>query len=235
MLKELLKYQKMDSKLVQIEHELENSDSKRVVNQMVEQVKTAQNKLVSLERYASELIAEYERLKQQFADERERINDAKSTDYKRMGEADLRDNATSITKQIGDMLMLNKEITALSKKILKALNDFEHTKQVGVNAKKKYSESIDRYNQFAGDKTQYIEGVKSELKTLERDIDPEILKKYKKMREDHKFPVLVPLVNNSCGVCAMEVPKARLDILAKDRILECENCHRMIYLKEDDI
>lgn len=235
MLKELLKYQKMDSKLVQIERELESSDSKKVVNQMVEQVKNAQNKLVSLERYASELIAEYERLKQQFADERTHIDEAKQTNYKIMSESDLRDNASAITKQIGDMLVLNKEITALSKKIVTALNDFEHTKQVGVNAKKKYSESMVKFNEFAGHKSQYIEEIKKELTKLEAGIDAKVLEKYKQMREEHKYPVLVPLVNNSCGVCAMQVPNARLDILKKNRILECENCHRLIYLKEDDI
>ena len=62
MLKEILQYQKMDANLVKIERELENSDAKRVVNQMLEQVKNAQNKLVSIERSASQLIADYEKI-----------------------------------------------------------------------------------------------------------------------------------------------------------------------------
>ena len=233
MLKEILQYQKMDANLVKIERELENSDAKRVVNQMVEQVKNAQNKLVSIERSASQLIADYEKIKQEFEQESKRLDDIKQRDFHELNEAELRESSSDISKQIANMLSLNKEITGLSKKIVRTLNDFETTKQSGVLAKKKYNESMTRYNKFAGDKTQKIQEIKDELARLEKQIDPKLLERYKVMREDHKFPIFVPLVNNACGVCAMQLPNARLDLLKEKRVLECENCHRMIYLNDD--
>lgn len=232
MLKELLEYQKKDAALVQIEHELENSESKRVVNQMVDQVKQAQNKLVALERSASQIIAEYEKLKQQFENESKKLDQIKKVDFSKKSEEELRESTSAINRQIAGMLTLNKEITALSKRIVTALNDFEKTKQNGVLAKKKYSESIEKYNKFASAKNQQINQIKQELVVLSKKIEPKFMERYNKMRQDHKFPILVPLVNHSCGGCAMELPQARLDLLNKNQVLECENCHRMIYIKE---
>ncbi len=234
MLKEMLQYQKMDASLVKIEHELENSESKRMVNQMVEQVRAAQNKLVSIERSASQLIADYEKIKQEFEAASRNLDKAKNMDYSTLSEAGLRDSSTKINQQIATMLSLNKEITRLSKRIVSTLNEFESTKQSGVLAKKKYNESMARYDKFASDKTQKIETIRAELNKLEKLIDPKMLERYKVMRKEHKFPIFVPLVNNACGVCAMQLPNARLDLLKKNRVLECENCHRMIYLQDAD-
>ncbi len=234
MLKEMLQYQKMDASLVKIEQELENSESKRVVNQMVEQVRSAQNKLVSIERSASQLIADYEKLKQEFEEASRKLDNAKNVDYSAMSESALRDSSTKINQQIASMLSLNKEITRLSKRIVSTLNEFETTKQSGVLAKKKYNESMAKYDKFASDKTHKIEEIKAELKKLEQQIDPKMLERYKVMRKEHKFPIFVPLVNNCCGVCAMQLPNARLDLLKKNRVLECENCHRMIYIHDAD-
>ena len=76
------------------------------------------------------------------------------------------------------------------------------------------------------------EKIEKELEILKRRIEPSIMDRYMQMREDKKFPILVPLVNNSCGGCAMALPNARLDLLKKDGVLECENCHRIIYINE---
>ena len=232
MLENILEYQKKDAMLVKIERELENSESKRVVNEMVEQVKQAQNKLVALERSASQIIAEYEKLKQRFEHESKKLEDVKKVDFSKKSENELRESTTAINRQIASMLTLNKEITKLSNRIVSALNDFEKTKQAGVLAKKKYSESIEKYNKFASNKNNQITQIKADLSNLAKKIDSKVLERYNKMRDDHKFPIFVPLVNNSCGGCAMEVPSARLDLLKKEKMLECESCHRMIYISD---
>ena len=232
MLKEILQYQKLDASLIKIERELENSDTKKVVNKMVEQVRHAQNKLVELEQSANKLLAEYERLKQEFESEKKNLSDLKGVDLEKFTETELRDSSKSITRQIAGLLTLNKEITALSKQIVVTLDDFDKTKREGMQAKNRYNESLKNYKAVAGDKAQRVDEIRAELKNLERVIDPKILTRYKKMRLDHKFPIFVPLVNHSCGGCAMELPNARIDLLKKQGVLECENCHRMIYIDE---
>ncbi len=234
MLKEILQYQKLDASLIKLERELENSETKKVVNKMVDQVRQAQNKLVELEKSANRLLADYERLKQEFEKKRNRLENLKKVDFKTRNENELRENSKDIKQQIASLLSLNKEITALSKKIVTTLDDFNKTKAVGLQAKNRYAESIKNYNSVAGDKTHKVSELRAELKKLEQHIDPKVLNRYKSMRLDHKFPIFVPLVDNACGGCAMSLPTSRLDILNKQKILECENCHRMIYLPDMD-
>ncbi len=232
MLKDILEYQKKDAMLVKIERELENSHTKKMANQMVEQVKQAQNKMVELEHSASQIIAEYERLKQIFETENKKLNEVKKIDFSRKAEADLRESTTNINRELAGVLTLNKNIAKLSKQIMTTLNDFDKAKKSGMEAKKKYSETIEQYNKFASNKNGQIESIKNDLERLSKKIDPKVMERYLAMRDDHKFPIFVPMVNNSCGGCAMELPSARRDLLKQNEMLECENCHRMIYIKD---
>ncbi|MBR4406849.1 MAG: hypothetical protein IKT27_00860 [Clostridia bacterium] len=42
-------------------------------------------------------------------------------------------------------------------------------------------------------------------------------------------PVYVPELNSSCGGCMMELPSAQIEKFARDGVLECENCRRIIF------
>lgn len=233
MLNKLLNYQKVDSKLVKIERDLENSDSKGMVNKMVRLVKDAQNKLMQIEKTAGDLINEYKQLYALFEKEKENLTKIKEQDYDSQNLLELRESQNNVNKKISDIAGLKKDITALSKKIIQKLNEFERTRQQGVECKKKYDDSIQKYNEFASKQNDNIKKVKLELSELEKDIDPKYMAKYKKMRAEHKYPILVPLVNNACGICAVQVPNARLDVLNKQHMIECENCHRIIYKTDD--
>ena len=233
MLNKLLNYQKVDSKLVKIERDLENSDSKGVVNKMVHLVKDAQNRLMQIEKTAGDLILEYKQLLSLFEKEKSAVAKAKEQDYSEQNMLELRESQNDVSKKISDIAALKKDITALSKKIIQKLNEFEKTRQQGVESKKKYDDSILKYNEFASKQNDNIKKVKLELSELEKDIDPKYMAKYKKMRAEHKYPILVPLVNNACGICAVQVPNARLDVLNKQHMIECENCHRIIYKTND--
>lgn len=232
MINEILRYQEQDARLIAIEHELENSQQKKEVNKLVEQVKQAQGKLVTLEKTASSLIAEFEKVRQNYEKESQKIEQNKKLDLKSQNEAQLRETEQVIRKEIGGLLGMGKEIKALSNKIASTVRDFEKTKAYGVECKGKYKRSLDSYNAFCANKQAEKEKIQHELDALSKKIDSTILSKYKKMRADNKFPILVPLNNQACGGCAMSLPNARFDLLKQKGVLECENCHRIIYLKD---
>ena len=234
MLKEILQYQKEDAKLIKLENDLENSQQKKEVNKLVTQVKQAQDKLVHLEKLASNLVVEFEKVKQSFERENQKLTNMKKENFSEYTEEQLRDAEMQIKKQIGSVLGLGKEIKILSNRITNAVKDFDNTKNFGIECKNKYKNSLDQYNKFSANKQAEKEKIEKQLAELSKKIDPKILETYKKMRDDNKFPILVPLVNQSCGGCAMNVPNARYDILSKEGVLECENCHRIIYLTEEN-
>ena len=233
MLKDILEYQKKDAMLVKIDRDLENSQQKVEVNKLVEQVKQVQTKLVALENSATQLVAEFEKVKQSFENEEIKLQKTKDTDFLNKEENDLRETEVQIKKEIGGLLGFGKEIKTLSNKITQTVKEFEKTKAYGVECKDKYKASLNKYKQFSANKNEEREKIVTELNALKKRIDSKVMNKYLQMRDDHKFPILVPLVNQSCGGCAMNLPNARYDLLKKNHLLECENCHRIIYLPED--
>ena len=68
------------------------------------------------------------------------------------------------------------------------------------------------------------------MTTLEKQIDANLLSKYKHLRQDKIFPVFVPLNSNACGGCSMALPAALMNKLKENGYLECEQCRRYIYI-----
>ena len=67
--------------------------------------------------------------------------------------------------------------------------------------------------------------------TVERQVDPTFLAKYKKARVHHSMPV-VPVVNEKCSGCNMSIPMAVIKKLSsQETVMECENCGRILYQK----
>lgn len=232
MLEAILEYQKKDAQLVAIEREIADSKAKKVVNQMVEFVKTAQTGLVSIEKNASTLIAEYEELNNKFSNavkEFEKLNKQKYDTLEKEELATLEKHANEV---VADMLLIEKNISALSKKIKDTLQEFEKTKQKGIQAKQRHSQGMKAYNDLVESKQEEVNKLKEELQVLTKKVDKKMLEKYKKMREDKKFPVFVPLLNNSCGGCSMELATSQLNKLEQAGMMECENCRRIIYVNK---
>ena len=233
MIKEILEYQALDAKLVSIEKEIANSSAKQTANKMVEYVKSAQQTLVTLEHNASKLILEYEKLNNQYQNAIKDVDKLSKQKFENLSSEELRDNANLTTQINSNILNIERNIALLSEKIVKILKEFEKTKEQAKSAKLKLEQNKNAYNKLVETKQASIEKLKQELAKVEKTVDKDILKKYKELRGDNKFPIFVPLLNESCGGCVMNMPRARLDKLKANKILECENCHRMIYLIED--
>lgn len=231
MLEEMLEYQKKDGQLVKIEKEISESKAKKVVNQMVGIVKDAQQKLMQTEKNATILIKNYDTLNKSF------INQQKITlKYLKLKAENEQDEAIveyekSIKEATTNLLLIQKNIAKLSKSITDTLKQFEQYKTDVIDAKKKHAQGMAAYNKLVESHEKEIEDLKKELVKLEKKVDPKLLAKYKKMREDKKFPIFVPLLNSSCGGCSMGLAVSQVNKLEEKGMLECENCHRIIYKK----
>lgn len=231
MLEAILEYQKKDGELVKIEKEISESKAKKVVNQMVGIVKDAQQKIVSTEKNANVLIKNYEELSKSFLSQQKLANnylklklETEDTEVLAEYEKNIKDATTNI-------LVLQKNIAKLSKNISETLKQFEQYKNEVIEAKKKHAQGMSAYQKLLESRTKEIESLKKELLSLEKKVEPKLLAKYKKMREDKKFPIFVPLLNNSCGGCSMGLAVSQVNKLEEKGMLECENCHRIIYKK----
>lgn len=77
--------------------------------------------------------------------------------------------------------------------------------------------------------TEKLQSMRDRTDQEAKKVDPALLAKYKSIKQ-HRTPPMARMVNNQCSGCFMSLPSATLlDIRSGDRIVECDNCGRILY------
>ncbi|MCK9574889.1 MAG: hypothetical protein WCX32_02745 [Clostridia bacterium] len=226
----ILKYQELDREVLKLERELFGSDAKKNINNAVQFVKDAQNKSINLEREAKDLIVDYENLNKTFEDNFKKAQILYTRETESLKEEELKLFLSQISAVSVNLSIIERKLFNQSQKVEEILKNFEDTKNSIMKARKLHSDSKEVYQKIAGIKEPMISKLKKQLAELETSIDKKIMDKYKAARQDHIFPVFVPLAaNSSCGACGMQIPSSKMTILKSSGIMDCEHCRRIIY------
>ena len=82
--------------------------------------------------------------------------------------------------------------------------------------------------EFKADTTK-LQEMRANTDQEAKKVDPALLAKYRSIKQ-HCTPPMARLVNGQCSGCFMSLPSATLlDIRNGDRIVECDNCGRILY------
>lgn len=230
MLEKILNYQKLDSQLNACERDLENDEAKKTVNNMIKYVKTSQNKLHSIESEAEEQFGAFEKLNQEYESCLKTINALIKKDTSKLDEAQVKELADTINQVNNQISILERRISAYADIVNNLLKNFEATKNNIMVGRQKYSKSKEVYDKKVAECSPKIEKIKKELTVLEKDIEKPIMAKYKQLKQDNIFPVFVPLSLSTCGGCRMEQSSAHIQKLKEKGYIECEQCHRILYI-----
>lgn len=207
----------------------ENSDRKNAIK-MQQILKDCQSKLADLEKKSKETLAVYNQYKvvynnmMQNLEVIEKNSDSDNT-AKVDGLIDAIDaivsNLTRLDKEMNSVLANCNVVQAEYANIMKNARSAKASMQ-------KYKESF----VVAKDQAEKnIEAKKTELAEQAKKVDKQLLAKYKqKSAEKHK--VFVPAMDGKCGGCRMEISAGKLNVLKSAGYIECENCGRIIYLKD---
>ena len=77
--------------------------------------------------------------------------------------------------------------------------------------------------------TDKLKKMRDRTEAEAKKIDPDLLAKYRNIKQ-HCTPPMAKLVNGQCSGCFMSLPSATLlDIKNGSRIVECDNCGRILY------
>ncbi|MDI6739298.1 MAG: hypothetical protein QME74_02925 [Candidatus Edwardsbacteria bacterium] len=80
-----------------------------------------------------------------------------------------------------------------------------------------------------GFKIDGLEQLQKALANLEKQIEPAILRQYKRLKDRNGRPV-VPVINGNCCGCYIKIPTALASNAMKNQILAtCGNCGRFLY------
>ncbi len=230
----LLMYQKADLKKQQLENAVRTTESRQKLNKITKLLREQQTTIQKLTDDAeaqknalSKLLAQQEGLAHELE-----LNHSEMETL----EADEEVTAEELTEFRQDVERLNRELSKLEKDVKSLLEQLEKTstefqkaRSLGGRAKKEYDRlkavcEVEK-NEGAAD----ITAATKEMDTVERQVDPTFLAKYKRARVHHNMPV-VPVVNDKCSGCNMSLPMAVIKKLAsQETVLECENCGRVLY------
>lgn len=232
MLKNVLEYQSIDLKIVQLKEKLASNPAKKTLNKMIVLAKDAQAKLIELENQAKSTMEQYEKINKEFNDTCEKLNNLIKQDTAELPEDKLRENiekASALSITLGN---LERSLSYQKDVVTNILKNFDLYRKNIVLSKQKYKESKEEYDAVEKQILPEIEALKKEMTAIESKTDASLLAKYKHLRQDGIFPVFVPLKGNACGGCRMEIPAALMAKLKQNGYLECEQCRRLIYIEQ---
>lgn len=229
----ILQYQTYDMKLNKLENELKNSSDAVNIRQCQAINKQCFDNLVrmndgaevTMENIRKNIIAVEQTSKQ--------IDEIANSDLADCDEKQLDYFAKQLEK-------LGKTLEELERDIVRANKELNET---NINQKKEYEKATkaamgykvasESFSEFKKLKSAEAAPIVKQLKELEKDIAPELLDRYKRVKANKRVPVFVPLVKpNGCGGCGMEIANDIMDKLHEKNVQECPNCGRLIYIKE---
>lgn len=230
MFSNLLEYQKLDGKLLLLKRDLEKNEAKLTLNKVVALVKDSQNKLIELEAKAKASIQEFQKNKADYENAYSELAKLTKQDVEKLSESQINENMEKANQLVSALSSLERALSSQAESINNIIKNFEVCRNNIVTYRQKYKESKTKCDQLEISIKPKVEEIKKQMHSLEKDIDATLLAKYKQIRQDRIFPVFVPLNNNACGGCSMEMPAALMEKLKSKGYLECEQCRRYIYI-----
>ena len=229
-LKSMLEYQELDRQVFMLEKKLRESDELKNANKVLAAFKQSQDVIVGLSSKAQQRMDAVVRLEEKYrriARELEEL-DSESDNIEGVKEAEFYEKRLSeIGKTLKelekDIIAANDDLKRLSGAISRELQDQQQLKTQYAAAKKKYD---NLKITILKDAQPFVK----QMEPLKKDIDPKLMERYLRVRNNKKMPVLVPYTaSGGCGGRMMELSENEKGKLTASGICECPNCGRLVY------
>ena len=228
---QLLLYQEKDSELLKLEQEVSASDERKKFMQTQSFMKKASEKLDQLDAKSNGLLTRLETLEKNYNEIAETLKDFEHLDELVEGGADVSFYQRNAGKIAEKLKALKAEINALIAAAKETTEEFQALKKKVIATQKQIPEIDAAYKAYKKSKQAAMDKISSALEALASSIDEGLLRKYKGKRSERIFPIICAIKNDRCSKCGSELSIADKDKTADGSIVECENCHRLLYLK----
>lgn len=230
MIERLLEYQQVDGELKVIENELKKSEEFKKYAQAVKFLKTVSDSKAQIESKAAALLSGIKVLEDRLAE----LNEDKN-EFVGLDDVEDKDTLAFLRKKSQE---LSKQYAALEGEIEKLIKDMTELtasyKKLMASAKlmlQQQDEYKVKYEELSHQKDAEKKKIKQKLAEIAKDIPEEYLNKYKEKRQDPKFPIVYEVTGKHCAACGTELSQLELSRLKNEKIMECENCRRLIFIK----
>ena len=142
---------------------------------------------------------------------------------------DAQKQAEAVAKLLDTLQRYEAELTKMRKD---ADTKDRQQKEIRVRAAKTKIEfdqlKVEYDKEFKAD-TAKLQEMRAHTEQEAKKVDAGLLAKYRSIKQ-HCTPPMAKLINGQCSGCFMSLPSATLlDIRNGDRIVECDNCGRILY------
>lgn len=231
----LLDYQKLDIKIGKIEAEVKKSALYKKVVKVRKYLLDSQKLIQKHEADITEINQGLKILLTQYNDCSETVEELSeaienvdvesSIKEAQMLLRNAKQEKANLAKIEREILKSQKRITSIEDSLSKIAHNVPKYKTEFEQLKEKYDAELKEVNQ----KTAPL---KKELKALAKDLDADNLKRYKAAKKSHPIAVVL-LDGKRCMGCNMELPSGMAKQIANsDKLMECENCGRLLYSKK---
>lgn len=229
-LKKMLEYQELDREVFKLENELRQSEELKQANKVQSAFKQSQEAIVGLSSRANQRLEAIQRLEERYERVVHELDEltAESDNIQEVKEAEfydkrLADIAKTLDALESEIITANDELKSIGGAMSNEQQRQMQYRNMYVNAKKKY----DALKKSIQEKARpYV----VKMAPLKKDIDPVLLERYTRVRNNKKMPVLVPYTaSGGCGGCMMELSESEKGKLTAQGICECPNCGRLVY------
>ena len=151
-------------------------------------------------------------------------------------EANPPQNVEEAQKQAESVQKLLDTLTRYEQELAKMRKDADvkdrQQKEIRVRAAKTKQEfdqlKVVYDKEFKAD-TVKLQKMRDRTEQEAKKLDPKLYERYKNIKQ-HCTPPMAKLINDQCSGCFMSLPSATLlEIRTGDRIVECDNCGRILY------
>lgn len=226
---QLLKYQEKDSELLKIEQEIAGSDERKKYAQIKSFLNKASEKLDKLEAQSQGILTRLETLNKRYGEICETLKDFEHLDDMVEGGADLSFYQRNISQLIDKLKTLKGEIAALTSSAKETTDEYQAMKKKVLVAQKQYPEQHAALQEFKKSKQEQTDKISKELQSIAKEIDGEVMRKYQVKRSERIFPIICEIKADRCSKCGIELSIADKEKVSAGKVVECENCHRILY------
>ena len=230
----LWKYQEIDLLMDQHILDKKNSDSRKKLLKIRNYLVRQEENLISMDKDASQR----NNLLGKLYDEYNGISGRIHTQIEKMESDEIisMEELEQLTKEgliLKDLIRRKEEeLKRLSKDLDNFKKRINNIRQKVSEAKKEYIEVKKVYDAEVAAINKELAILKKQRDAVAQNIDKALMAKYKNIKAS-RTPVISPLTGNQCGGCFMSLASLVVQRV-KDgkRIVECENCGRILYDKE---
>ena len=231
MIKDLLKYQEVDGQLREIEKELGRSEERKKAVEAKKYLDGVEESVNKLDKKAEELLAEYQSL----VLGKEKLEEQKEEFVKALKDIKDEAGANYLIKKVDELISRIKTASNTIKNLMDEFNavaqNYMAIKKRTKEEQEKYRENGQKYNEFKASFNDKKKEIDLELAKLKKKVEPELMEKYIKKRENKMYPILYKVEGEVCGACKMGLSLLELNKLKNGEVIECQ-CGRLLYKGE---